>query len=294
MAHIPSIPTLRAFEAAARHRSFSRAADEMGLTHGAISHRIRELEERLGERLFVRRGNAMEPTPDSAKYLASIRQALDLLAATFDARSGTAPVTLRVAALPSFASHWLVPRLKFFHAAHPNIAVSLDARLEIVPLGRGHPDAAIRQGNGAWPGTRAELLVGETIFPVCSPGYRDRMAIAEPNDLARCRLLRHSWSPWMRWFAAAGIDLPEPTDSAVFNDAGLLIDAAMAGDGVLLGRNVLVADALASSRLVRLFDVSAPFDGAYYFVQPASGGGRVREARVFGDWLATMLKRQFD
>lgn len=164
MANIPSIPTLRAFEAAARYGSFSRAAEELGLTHGAISHRIREFEERLGERLFMRRGNRMEPTAAAGRYLASTRKALGLLAATFGTGVDASLKTIRIAVLPSFASHWLMPRLQQFQAQNSGIAVTLDARLEVVPLGRGHADVAIRQGNGDWPGTRTERLVSESLF----------------------------------------------------------------------------------------------------------------------------------
>lgn len=285
--------TLRAFEAAARHRSFSRAGDELGLTHGAISHRIRGLEEQVGEHLFVRRGNTMEPTQAAARYLASVRKALDLLAATFGTGAAGGVRTLRIAVLPSFASHWLVPRLHRFQAEHPDIVVSLDARLDIVPLGRGHADAAIRQGDGSWPGVYAERLVTEVAFPVCAPGYRARMTIETPADLARCHLLRHSWMPWTTWFASAGVDLPEPDDSASFTDAGLLIDMAVAGHGVMLGRTVVVADALASGRLVRLFDVSVPVAGAYWFVRPYAGGKLAKEVAAYGKWLATTLAQEF-
>lgn len=294
MSHVPSLPTLRAFDAAARHRSFSRAGEELGLTHGAISHRIRELEEQLGERLFMRRGNAMEPTDAAGQYLAAVRQALDLLNATFNAGHGsTRRRTLRISALPSFASHWLVARLPHFEAEQPQIAVAIDARLEVVPLGRGHADAAIRHGKGNWPGVHAQWLAGEIIFPVCAPAYRERMAIEEPSDLARCRLLRHAWSPWTRWFSAAGLNFSEPDDSAVFADAGLLIDTAIAGHGVLLARDILVADAIASGRLVRLFETSIPFDDGYWFVRPQSGGRFAQDAIIFGEWLGATLAREF-
>jgi LysR family glycine cleavage system transcriptional activator len=293
MAHIPSLATLRAFEAAARHRSFSRAGDELGLTHGAISHRIRELEEQVGERLFTRRGNTMEPTQAAGRYLASVRKALDLLTATFGTGAGDTVRTLRIAVLPSFASHWLVPRLHRFQTEHPDIAVSLDARLDVMPLGRGHADAAIRQGDGSWPGVHAERLIGETAFPVCAPAYRERMKIKVPHDLSRCHLLRHSWLPWTTWFTAARVDLPEPNDSAAFTDAGLLIDMAIAGHGVMLGRDVLAADALATGRLVRLFDTNIPVAGAYWFVRPHAGGKLAKEITAFGEWLAATLAREF-
>ncbi len=293
MAHLPSLPTLRAFEAAARFRSFSRAGEELGLTHGAISHRIRELEERLGERLFVRRGNTMEPTEVAGRYLASVRQALALLNAAFGSASDGSVQTLRIAVLPSFASHWLVPRLSRFHAMHPNINISLEARLEVVQLGRGHADAAIRHGNGDWPGVQSNRLIGEAAFPVCSPAYRDQLMIETPADLARCRLLRHSWIPWTSWFGAAGLDIPEPSDSAAFTDAGLLIDAAIAGQGVMLGRDVVTADALSSGRLVRLFDTNLPLDGAYWFVRPHAGGTLKRDVDTFETWLTAALNDEF-
>lgn len=282
--------TLRAFEAAARLRSFSRAGDALGVTHGAISHRIRQLEDQLGERLFVRRGNTMEPTQAAGRYLASVRPALELLGAAFGTGDASAPRTLRIAVLPSFASHWLIPRLQRFHALHPAIVVSLDARLEVVPLGPGGADAAIRHGHGDWAGTQARHLVGEIAFPVCTPGYRDHMAIATPAALSHCRLLRHARLPWTPWFAAAGIQLPEPVDSAVFDDAGLLIDMARSGQGVMLARNLLVADALARGELVRLFDTAVAVDGAYWFVHPTGHAAHHREIALFHAWLVDALE----
>ncbi|MFF7710900.1 LysR substrate-binding domain-containing protein [Pseudomonas sp. NPDC007930] len=290
MAHLPSIATLRAFEAAARLNSFSRAAHELCVTHSAISHRIRELEAQVGEPLFTRRGNAMEPTAAAGRYLGAVRQALALLSAAFatGAAQGAA-CTLRIAVLPSLASHWLVARLAQFQALHPNIAITLEARLEIVPLGPPHAHAAIRHGHGEWPGAQATKLLEEAAFPVCTPAYRDSLNIRTPADLARCTLLRHSWSPWTPWFNQAQLDLPEPTASAVYTDAGLLLDIALAGHGVLLGRSLLVADALASGRLVRLFDTAVPVAGAYWFVVPRVGGQHVEQCQVFGEWLAGVM-----
>lgn len=303
----PSIQTLRALEAAARHGSFSRAAEELGITHGAISHRVREIEERLGTRMFDRRGNAMVPTAAARQMLPVVRQALDLIGSLFPPPVADRQL-LRIGVLPSFAANWLVQRLDEFHDRHPHIAVSLDARLEVSVIGPGGVDAAIRHGHGDWPGLASDYLLQDWLFPVCSPAYRDRMAIAGIDDFARCRLLRKSWQPWMPWFHAAGLSLAEPHDTAPFDDAGLMLDAAAAGHGIALARAVIARDALAAGQLVRLSPIEIPFDGAYHYAWQASVDGRANNGKsnngrssndrsgaiaAFGHWLKARLQQDF-
>lgn len=288
----PSIQTLQALEAAARLRSFSRAAQELGVTHGAISHRIRELEERLGTRLFERQGNSMEPTAAARRLLPVVRQSLQLIGSIFPAPAAARQV-LRIGVLPSFAAHWLVPRLHAFHAAHPDVAIALDARLEVSPVGPGGVDAAIRYGAGHWPGLLAERLLEDRLFPACAPAYRDRIGIAGVQDLARCHLLRSSWQPWTPWFQLAGLALPEPADSEPYDDAGLQQDAAEAGHGVALVRRVIAHDALAGGRLVRLSPVELPFAGSYHFAHPPAPAGKAAALAAFGAWLTARLRQDF-
>lgn len=296
MAHLPSLQTLRAFEAAVRHQSYSRAADELGLTHGAISHRIRELEARTGEVLFERSGNNMLPTNAARRMLPALRQAFDLLESLFPDQGPRERITLKIGVLPSFAAYWLIPRLKFFREEQPDIAITLDARLELVPVGRGAGgggvDAAIRFGQGEWPGVSAERLVSELLYPVCAPDYQRRLDIRVPADLERCQLLRHSWVPWSLWLRAAGLDWGEPLQAPAWDDAGHVLDAAVAGDGVALARSVLVEDAIAAGRLVRLFDIEVPAPGAYYYLRSPQHSRLDRGIEAFGGWLRRALENK--
>lgn len=290
----PSLNTLRAMEAAARHRSFTRAAEELGVTHGAISHRVREVEARLGAAMFERQGNSMQPTLAALQILPTIRQSLELIASVFPEPRAAGQVVLKVAVLPSFAAHWLVPRLAEFHEAHPGIAIALDPRLDLSPVGPQGLDAAIRYGGGLWPGLVVERLMQDTLFPACSPAYRERMGIESEADLARCRFLRNAWQPWTPWFQRAGLALPEPGDSLPYDDAGLLLEATAAGHGVALVRKVISRDALASGRLVRLSEIETPFEGAYHFVRdPGAPPAKAAAALAFGAWLAHRLHGEF-
>lgn len=280
---IPSLQTLRALEAAARLGSYTRAAEELGLTHGAISHRLRALEETLGHPLFTREGNGMRPTPEALRLLVPVREALGLLALAFPPVR-EAQAILRVSLLPSFASRWLTPRLGAFRAAHPDIDVRIDARLELAEIGPGGVDCAVRYGKGGWAGVRAERLAGEVLFPVCAPAYRAANGLEAPADLARAVLLRHDRQLWGPWLRAAGVALAEPAGGPLFSDTGLLLDAAIAGEGVALARARLVEGDLASGRLVRLSGVAVDDSQSYWFVRSQSGDSAAVDA--FARWIA--------
>jgi LysR family transcriptional regulator, glycine cleavage system transcriptional activator len=282
---IPSLQTLRAFDAAGRHHSYSKAGEELGLTHSAISHRIRELEALTGQRLFERSGNRMLPTADGTRLLAQVRNALSLLESVFGARRGsvTQPRTISVSA---GLSRWLVPRLGRFREAHPAVELVIDLSSAVVELGKG-TDAAIRYGCGPWPETERRLVCDEIVFPVCSPDYRDTHKISEPRDLLSCTLLRHPWFSWAAWFEAAGVSSEEPGDGPVYSDSSLLIDAAQAGEGVALARGMIVADALQDGALVRPFGISLQDRRSYYFVRPA--GVRDAQLDALEAWLISEL-----
>jgi LysR family transcriptional regulator, glycine cleavage system transcriptional activator len=284
---IPSLQTLRAFDAAGRHQSYSRAGEELGLTHSAVSHRIRDLEQLTGARLFAREGNRMVPTQAGRRLLAQVRNALGLLESIFGARHDQPSGRITVSVFPAFASCWLVPRLGAFRTSHPEIDLALDLSSEVVELGDGI-DAAIRYGAGSWPGTDSRRLAEELLFPVCTPHYRDAQAIAEPADLLRCTLLRHPWQSWAAWFAAAGVSAGEPTGGPEYSDSSLLVEAAIAGEGVALARALAVFDALRAGTLVRPFDAALTDAHAYYFVTPA-GAGDQRLDRLEA-WLAAAMR----
>lgn len=283
--HIPSLQTLRAFDAAGRHRSYSKAGEELGLTHSAISHRIRELEALTGRRLFERSGNEMVPTGDALRLLAGVRNALGLLEAIFADPTAAPARPLTISVSPGFA-RFLVPRLARFRSAHPDVPIRLDLSSEPVAVGGGI-DAAIRYGIGPWPGTESRRIGGEILFPVAAPAHLP--AGAAPSDLMGATLLRHPWHSWAQWFHAAGVTAAEPADGPEYSDSSLLLAAAEAGEGVALARAAAVADALAAGSLVRLAGPAIQDRCSYWLVRPA-GGGDPRLDRLEA-WLIDALRQ---
>ncbi|MCF2515535.1 LysR substrate-binding domain-containing protein [Sphingomonas sp. G124] len=280
--HMPSLQTLRAFDAAGRHQSYSKAGRELGLTHSAISHRIRELEALLGTRLFERKGNRMMPTAEGIRLLGQVRNALGLLESIFSPSNAQAKRRLTISVFPALSS-WLVPRLGSFRALHPELDLRLDLSSRPVELGEGI-DAAVRYGMGSWTNTDASPLAKEILFPVCSPKYLAEHPVNRPGDLLNCNLLRHPWHSWAAWFEAAGVSAGEPLSGPEYADSSLLIEAAEAGEGVALARELGVADRLHEGKLVRPFDITIPDQRAYYFVRPK--GARVAEVDEIESWLA--------
>lgn len=283
----PSIRSLRAFEAAARHGGYSAAAEELGLTHGAISHRIREMEENLGVPLFRRVGRGMTLTPEGIALLAQVREILLVIQRAFPSRRPSSG-SLVVSAHPAFANCWLLPRIGEFMDLHPEIDIEVRSPVDVGSfLGPG-VDLAIQYGSGEWPSRACERLEDEEVFAVCTPEFRDRHALKAPSDLAGCALLRHAWQPWSGWFKAAGAPLKEPTRGLMVSDTAMLLTAARAGQGVALSRRIMVADDLAAGRLVRLFDVTLSDSFAYFITwplqRPLSGEG-VR----FKSWISQAL-----
>jgi LysR family transcriptional regulator, glycine cleavage system transcriptional activator len=290
MAHLPSLQTLRAFEAAARLQSYSKAAEELGLTHGAISHRIRDLEEQLGIALFKRSGNSMIPSTEGQQLLGKVRQGLSLLEQAFaspraaPAARARAPVV--VSTVPSMASTWLFKRLTEFRAEHPGIDIDLRVSERLSDYKKERIDLGIRLGAGGWAGLHAEPMFEEALTPVCTPEYRNRIGLNTPADLARATILRNVWTPWVRWFAAAGLDWPEPATGPMFDDSPLMLRAALDSQGVALGRHWLAVDELRAGRLVAPFPISIRDDFQYWLAWPA---GRVpnADAVLLRQWLQT-------
>jgi DNA-binding transcriptional LysR family regulator len=281
---------LRAFEAAARHLSYTRAAQELLLTHSAVSHHIRFLEDQLGKQLFQRSGRTMQLTPAGQDLILKVRQGLRLLERTFDTAMPAEDdaVALTLSVLPAFATRWLVPRLAGFHALHPQTDIDLRASAELAHLGLGGIDVAIRYGPGGWPGLQYEKLMDEYVFPVCSPTYRDGNLPQRVEDLAHAVLLRNLTQPWEPWFDAAGVDLAEPSRGPSFSDAALLLQAAAEGWGIALGRAALVDDDLRSGRLVRLFEVAIPDTYAYYVLWQADNP-KLPAITAFRNWLRNQV-----
>jgi LysR family transcriptional regulator, glycine cleavage system transcriptional activator len=285
---LPPLNAVRAFEAAARHLSFTRAAEELHVTQAAISHQIKALEERLGLRLFDRRHRALALTPAGQRYLPGVRAAFERLAQATDQLVGAearGPVT--VSMISSFATKWLLPRLSRFRTAHPEIEVRITTSTQLVDFNRDDVDMAIRYGLGRWPGTDAVRLVSEDIFPVCAPALlKGKPPLRKPEDLAHHTLLHIAGFPedWQVWLTAAGLTGIDPNRGPQFDMTLLALDAAANGLGVALGRTPLVAHDLVSKRLVKPFELEVPLESAYYVVTPAK---RTLTPKVvaFRDWL---------
>ena len=280
--------TLRAFEAAVRHHSYSGAARELGLTHGAISHRIRALEDQIGAPLFQRSGREMVPTRSAVSLAARVSEGLQILseALPFNAAGGDGRVVIGVH--HSLAISWLIPRLKHLHEEHPGISVEVYSTAELGDFLGSRVDLAIRYGGGNWAGVSAQMLSATRLFPVCSPDYQQDKALTKPRDLKRCRLLRHSWHAWMPWLAAARVKMREPSDGLLMSDSTMLIEAAARGLGVALVGELFATDGLAAGRLVKPFDLSIADDNAFYLLWH-TGARLSPEAQILRDWL----RRQF-
>jgi len=264
---LPAMQALRAFEATARLRSLTRAAGELSVTHGAISHQLKALEAELGVRLIERSGRGIRLTDEGERFAARVRVAFDELgAAVREAADRANPRRLRVTTTPSFAARWLLPRLQRFGSAQPGIDLDVSATMQLVDLARENIDVAIRYGFGHWPGLHAEYLHDDAFFPVASPRLVGARPPKVPADLARFPLLRNEDEPWKPWFDAAGLDWPEPARGPGFEDAAFLVQTAIAGQGVALARASLVVDDLRTGALVRLTDVVVATPRSYYFV----------------------------
>ena len=288
MIRLPSMQTLRAFEAAARLQSYTAAAEELGVTHGAISHRIRALERRLGLTLFHRSGRAMEPAREAVTLLAQVREALAVLQRAIPDRSRSTPGRLVISVHPSLATRWLIPRLGRFMRANPELAIEVRSTADLGAFLTHGIDVSLRYGAGDWPNSTCERLAGEVLFPVCTPGYRDEHRLAQPADLAKCTLLRHAWQPWSPWLRAARLRIKEPAGKLSLSDSGLVLEAALAGQGAALTRSLFVIDDLKAGRLVRPFKLAVPDRHGYYLTWHA-GVPLSREGGAFRDWLRTEL-----
>ena len=289
---LPPLNSLRAFEAAARHMNFSRAADELSVTPGAVSQQIQNLEDYVGAALFKRTPKGLLLTDSAQTALPALREAFDrlaeaasLLTAAEDGRR------LTVSVAPSFAAKWLVPRLGHFEAAHPDVDVWLSAGLELVDFTSGEIDLAIRYGRGAYPGLEVVRLLGETVSPVVSPTLLEEMPLTDLADLGR-HILLHDGSPdaddscpdWSMWLAARGVKGVDGARGPRFNQSSLVIEAAVNGRGVALAKQTLAQADLDSGRLVQPFDIVNAVDFAYFIVHPKAKG-RLPQIKAFVSWL---------
>ena len=277
---LPPLLALRAFEAVARHLSFIKAANELSVTQSALSHQVHKLEQHLGKPLFIRRTRAIDLTADGQRYYADIRPALDTLAAATRAQK-TAPATtvLRVGLLASFATLWLAPRLAGFLNRYPHIQVELLPAIQLANVAAAEVDLAIRYGKGDWPDVHATRLMPEVISPVCSPTFK----AGQLHNGALLMATSHRPFEWTDWCAHYHVDL-EHHPRVMLHDYNIVVEAAVAGQGIAMGRHRLIERKLQEGSLVEAFD-RPPYHSeiGYWLIAPQ--GPTSDAAECFSQWL---------
>lgn len=300
---LPPLNALRAFEAAARHMSFTKAADELHVTPAAISHQVKALEEYLGIQLFRRLTRGLLLTDAGQAALPGMRESFDgLAAAVARLRGAEESGVLNVSSLNSFVAKWLIHRVDQFSRDHPDIDVRISASTGLVDFARDDVDLTIRYGRGDYPGLRVELLMDEELFPVCSPKLLDGAnPLKTADDLRHHTLLHddsfkqfyheqfektfHGFFPdWRVWLDAAGARRVDPSHGPAMSPSYMVIQAAIEGQGVALARSVLVMDDLAAGVLVKPFELTLPLDFSYYLVYLETAAERPKIA-AFRAWI---------
>lgn len=288
---LPPMHALAAFEAVARHLSFTRAAEELCLTDSAVSHRIRQLEDHLGCRLFVRMSRQVVLTPQGEAFLVSVRECLRQLDDASWGLRNDGKTHLRISALPAFASYWLLRRIGDFQAAHPEVELEIETTAKLANLTQGAIQIGIRLGGGDYPGLESYRLFNDCLFPVASPRYIERFGpMRSPGDLQGAVLLRNRKVPWRQWTEAAGLAWGEPASGPIFSDGGSVLDACIGGQGVALGRTSLVAEAIEHGMLRAVGSFAARPAWQLHLVHSPESGRRI-EVQKFKAWLLDACDR---
>jgi LysR family glycine cleavage system transcriptional activator len=286
---------LRTFEAAARRLSFLKAAEELNVTPGAVSRQVKALETELGVRLFERFNRAVRLTAAGEGLAEGVRQSLTTLQAAVAEAQGARAGPLAVSVMHSLAARWLVPRVHDFQQRYPEIQVLISASDVTADLVRDRIDVAIRYGVGPYPGFHATRLIATRVFPVCSPRLLQAQSFKHPRDLADALLLADvNITPqeisWNQWLAAAGASEVDATRGLQFSNTYLAVEAALAGRGVALTQEAMVATELATGRLVRPFDVEV--DSPYsHWILSLPESADLPGVRRFRGWLIEQAKR---
>jgi LysR family glycine cleavage system transcriptional activator len=292
---LPPLNGLRAFETAARHLSISAAAAELNVTPAAVSQQIKGLEGQLGLNLFRRMNRALALTEHGRLLLPGLSDGFDQLdRAVAEVRQAQAGGPLNLSTSPSFAAKWLIPRLDRFQAAHPEIEVRITASMDLVDFRRDEVDCAVRFGRGRYDGVEAIWLLGEEVFPVCSPELLEGPQGLRSLDQLRHHRLLHDGTPmmddvtpdWRMWLQAARVENVDASHGMTLTPWTMVVQAAIEGQGVALGRRALVAGDLAAGRLVRPFDLGLPLPFSHWLVYPP-GAERRPKVRAFRDWLVS-------
>jgi LysR family glycine cleavage system transcriptional activator len=295
MYNLPPLNGLRAFEAAARHLSFAKAAEELNVTPGAVSHQIRTLEDQLGVKLFRRLNRAIVLTDAGALAFPGVRDGFEVLqrAVGHIGRRARTDRVVVVTVSPSFAAKWLAPRLVQFIERHPEIDLRIGANMATIDLATDQADVAVRYNLGNNDGLVADKLMDEAATPMCRPELLDGdPPLHTPTDLALHTLIHDDsllrfWADtpgWQKWLALAGLADLEVRAGLHFNYADHCLDAAIAGSGIVLGRRAIASRDLEQGRLVAPFDLDIPFPGSYYSVTTEEKAGNA-DVRAFLDWL---------
>jgi LysR family transcriptional regulator, glycine cleavage system transcriptional activator len=284
---LPPLSALRAFDASARHGSFTRAAAELHITHGAVSRHVAALEAHFGKALFIRHARGVSSTEAGRRFHEAVIDALDRLAAgAREVRGAESAARTEVSVLPSFATRWLLPRLPQFKRTHPGLEIHIRAEQEVIDFRQrvSAPDFAIRYGLGSWPGVHAERLLGESFSPVCAPSAMDDAGDLQ-KLLSRSPLIHDSNEvAWTYWFSSTGIRPPRRAPRAItFSDYNLVLEAAAQGMGVALGRTGLIERNLSDGTLVEC-SIKASSPRGYHLVRREHEPLR-KQAHLLWDWL---------
>ncbi|WP_062266519.1 transcriptional regulator GcvA [Endozoicomonas arenosclerae] len=296
MDRIPSLKGLQYFEVVSRHMSFTLAADELFVTQAAISQQIRNLEEQLGFKLFIRSTRQLHLTDNAERLLPHVRKGFAEIRKGLDKVSSRQYDYLNISILPSFAARWLVPRLGRFSINYPEIEVRLLPSIGLVDFQKENIDLAVRFGMGKYPGLYSEKLMDEYAFPVCSPELMSHgKGLGSVADLINFPLLQDSgpgvltWRDWLQWAGSPDLDVRYGVQ---ISDASLLLEAAKDGQGVALGRASLVQRELEQGSLIKLFDIELASSFSYFLVMPQRSMNH-GAAQKFADWLRQECKQSY-
>ena len=308
MRQLPPLNSLRAFEATARHLSFTKAADELNVTAGAISQQVKQLEEYLGVKLFLRKNRIITLTQEAQLGLPQLSDGLDKFVEGVRAIQNCynqKPLTITLP--PTFAARWLMPRLAGFQKLHPEVDVRIDATYKLVDIINDDIDAGIRFGTGDYAGLEADFLLEQEVIPVCSPALLEASSaqgksLKKPEDLSdhtllHCDFFLNSTSQtqpdWDLWFAMVGVDAEsiDTSRGVHFAQHDLLVQAAIEGQGVALVASISAQKAIKEGLLVQPFDSGLPLEHAYYFIYPKAKADLLR-VQVFRQWLLEEVRKR--
>lgn len=289
--HLPPLAAIRVFEAAARHRNFTTAAAELGMTQAAVSYQIKVLEERVGATLFLRRARGVELSEIGAQFAQKSTDALDILGDAFARARGRTEETLVISVIPTFATNFLAQRLGCFQIDNPSIAVRVEVSQSLVDFASDGFDLAIRSGKGNWPGLKSHLLVPVAYTPMLSPALAEKAGgIHQPADLLKLPIVEPSDPWWHQWFAEAGV-----TDANLATQPGLQFgsqvleaNAAIAGQGIGILTPAFYQDEVKQNRLYQPFDLVCNADQGYWLVYPENRRN-LAKIKLFRNWLETKV-----